>query len=103
MKDNDITLAQKKAKSSMIVWFFAYLFLFPFLFFFFAPFIGFQLTDVSSTNKLLSFIDLSPILSMPLSLLLMWFSYSKSRYKITRLCWIIPLLLFALALGCHLF
>ena len=101
MTADHATLAQKKAKCSMIVWGFTYLFLFPFLFFFFAPFVGVNSIHPSFTSKCLSFTDLLPIFAMPLNLLLMWFSYSKTCYKITRLCWVIPVLFFALALLMH--
>lgn len=93
--------AQKKAKCSMTVWGFAYLFLFPFLFVFFAPFVGVNSIHSSFTDKFLGFIDLFPIFAMPLSLFLMWLSYSKAYYKIVRLCQIIPILFFALALLVH--
>lgn len=95
------SLAKKKAKCSMIVWGLTYLFLFPFLFFFFAPFVGANSINTTFTHKLLSFIDLLPIFAMPLSFFLMWFSYSKTYYNITRLCWVIPIFFFALALLVH--
>jgi hypothetical protein len=99
--EDTIALVQKKAKCSMIVWGLSYLFLFPFLFYFFAPFVGLNSSNTSFMNKLIGFIDLLPIFGMPLSLFLMWLSYSKTYYNITRLCWIIPILLFALALMIH--
>lgn len=99
----DITLfAQKKAKCSIIVWGLTYLFLFPFLFFFFAPFVGVNSINVSFVNKLFGFIDLLPIFALPLSFFLMWLSYSKAYYKIVRICWIIPILFFVLALLLHI-
>jgi hypothetical protein len=52
-------------------------------------------------NKLIGFIDLLPIFAMPLSFFLMWFSYSKTYYSITCLCWVIPIFFFALALMTH--
>jgi len=98
----DITsLAQKKAKCSMIVWGFTYIFLFPFLFFFFAPFVGVNSTNASFTKKLIGFIALLPIFAMPLSFFLMWFSYSRAYYKVVRLCWMIPIFCFALVLLMH--
>ena|SRR5579864_7191064 len=101
MTDKNPIFAQKKAKCSMIVWSLAYLFLFPFLFFFFAPFVGANSIDATFVNKLLGFIDLLPIFTMPLSFFLMCFTYSKAYYNITRLCWIIPIFFFALALIAH--
>jgi hypothetical protein len=95
------SLAQKKAKCSMIVWGLTYLFLFPFLFFFLVPFIGANSINATFMNKLLSFIDFLPIFAMPLSFFLMCFSYSKTYYKIVRLCWLIPIFFFALALVIH--
>ncbi len=95
--EETISFAQKKAKCSMIVWGFTYLFLFPFLFFFFVPFIR-----ATSMNKLLSFINLLPIFAIPLSFFLMWFCYSKTYYGLTRLCWVIPIIFFALALLLHI-
>jgi len=92
------SFAQKKAKCSMIVWGLTYLFLFPFLFFFFAPFVGANLINATFMNKLIGFINLLPIFAMPLSFFLMCFSYSKTYYNITRLCWVIPIFFFALAL-----
>ncbi len=99
--EDTTSLAQKKAKCSMIVWGLTYLFLFPFLFFFFAPFVGANSINATFTHKLLGFIDLLPIFAMPLSFFLMWFSYSKTYYSITRLCWGIPIFFFALALLVH--
>lgn len=96
------SLAEKKAKCSMIVWGLTYLFLFPFLFFFFAPFVGANSINASFINKLIGFMDLLPIFAMPLSLFLMWFSYSKAYYKVVRLCWVAPILFFALALLMHM-
>src|SRR5262249_13071874 len=95
------TLTQKKAKCSMIVWAFTYLLLFPSLFFFFVPFARISSINSSFTSKFLSFVDLLPIFAMPLSLFLMWLSYSKAYYNITRLCWVIPILFFALVLMMH--
>ncbi len=95
-------LMQKQAKCSMIVWGLAYLFLFPFLFFIFGPFWDSFSTRSSSIYKLLALLDLLPLFAIPFSLFLMWFSYSKTYYKITRLCWIIPILFFALALLMHI-
>jgi hypothetical protein len=57
---------------------------------------------ISLMNKLVGFIDLLPIFAMPLSLLLMCFNYSKTHYNITRLCWVIPIFFFALALMTHI-
>ncbi len=87
--------------ANWIVWGLTYLFLFPFLFFFFAPFVGANSINATFKNKLLGFIDLLPIFAMPLSFFLMWFSYSKTYYSITRLCWGIPIFFFALALLVH--
>lgn len=98
MVTNQAILAQKKAKCSIVVWGFTYLFLFPFLFFFFSPLLELNPINSPSTNRFLGFIDLFPIFAMPLSLLLMWFSYSKGYYKIVRLYWVIPILFFALTL-----
>src|SRR5262245_21938942 len=98
----DITKIQKKAKCSMIVWTLAYLFLFPFLFFIFAPIIGIFYANQSLLIRFLSIMDILPILSMPLSSFLMWYSYSKSYYYITRICWLIPLFLFAVTLLLHI-
>ena len=99
--EDTTSLAQKKAKCSMIVWGCTYLFLFPFLFFFFVPFVGANSINATFTHKLFGFIDLFPIFAMPLSFFLMWFSYSKTCYSITRLCWGIPIFFFALALLLH--
>ena len=95
------SLAQRKAKCSMIIWGLAYLFLFPFLFFFFAPFVGAHSINASFMNKLTDLIDLLPIFTMPLSLLLMWISYSKKHYKIVRFCWVVPVLFYAATLLMH--
>jgi hypothetical protein len=99
--ENTTSVVQKKAKCSMIVWGLTYLFLFPFLFFFFASFVGANSINASLTKKLIGFITLLPIFAMPLSFFLMWFSYSKAYYKVVRLCWIIPILFFALVLLVH--
>lgn len=94
--------AQKKAKCTMIVWGLTYLFLFPFLFFFFAPFVGANSINASFAKKLIGFITLLPIFAMPASFCLMWFSYSRACYKVVRLCWMIPILFFALVLLMHM-
>ena len=101
INEDTTSLAQKKAKCSMIVWGLTYLFLFPFLFFFFAPFVGAHSINAPLMNKLIDFIDLLPIFAMPLSFFLMWFSYSKTYYSATRLCWIIPIFFFSLTLMTH--
>jgi hypothetical protein len=101
MKADLAMLNRKKAKYSMIVWSLTYLFLFPFLFFFFAPFMKINSINSTCTGKILGPVGLFPIFSMPLSLFLMWFSYSKGCYSITRLCWIIPILFFICSLLMH--
>lgn len=101
INENTTSFAQRKAKCSMIVWGLTYLFLFPFLFFFFAPFVGTHSINASFMNKLIGLIDLLPIFTMPLSLFLMWISYSKKHYKIVRFCWVIPILFFTATLLMH--
>ena len=93
---------QKKAKCTMIVWGLTYLFLFPFLLFFFAPFGGVNSTNTSCAKKLIGFITLLPIFAMPVSFFVTWFSYSRAYYEVVRLCWMIPILLFALVLLVHI-
>lgn len=85
----------------MIVWSFTYLLLFSLVFFFFVPFIRVQ-SSPAFLSRFFGVVDVLPILSMPLSLFLMWFSYSRAYYKVTRFCWITPLFLFALALVLHI-
>lgn len=100
--DDTTSLAQKKAKCSMMVWGFTYLLLFPFLFFFIAPFVGVNSPSASFTKKLIGFITLLPIFAMPLSFFLMYFGYSRAYYKTVRLCWVMPILFFALVLLMHI-
>lgn len=96
------THSQKKAKCSMIVWGITYLFLFPFLFFRLGLFFVLNIFNGSLLNTLIGFVSISPIIAMPLAFLLMWYSYSKSYFKVTRLCWTIPIFFFVFALLTHI-
>lgn len=101
MAEDTTSFAQKKAKCSLIVWGFTYLFLFSFLFFFFVPFFIVNSSNATFMNKLLGVMDLFPIFAMPFSFFLMVFSYSKKYYIVARFCWITPISFFALALFVH--
>lgn len=100
--EDTTSFVKKKAQCSMVVWGGTYVFLFPVMFLLFAPFATGSSTDASFREKLIGFITLLPIFAMPISFFLMCFSYSKAYYKVTRLCWMVPIFFFALVLLVHI-
>jgi hypothetical protein len=98
MTINSDSLAQKRAECSMAVWSLTYLYLFIVLSFVFGSSFGSDLGRQNAMGQFLGLVALSPIFIILPSLGLMWFSYLKGYYRITRICWMIPIFFFALAI-----
>jgi uncharacterized membrane protein len=91
------TFMRKKAKCSMIVWSLTYLVLSPF-WFCIGLSTGLNSIHLLPNDKWLFFANLLIVLAVPLSLFLMWFSYAKGYYEMTRVCWLMPSVFLTLAL-----
>jgi hypothetical protein len=98
MTTDHVMFAKKKAKCSVVVWGFTYLLLFPFLSLCYAPMVRFNSVNPFLLDNIIGIIDLCPIFAMPLTVFLMWYSYSKAYYHIVRICWVVPIFFFVVAL-----
>lgn len=95
--DNEVILEQKKSVCTIIIWGITYWFLFPLLYEIWIPFFEIDWSSASFKRIFTHLVTVSPIYAMPFSFCLMVLAYWKRYYRLSRLCWILPILLYAFA------